>query len=103
MIINLNNISDLDKLLSQHKKVIIDCYATWCGPCQMLAPQLEQLAKSHSDWTIIKADVDKVPEIAQKFAFQAVPTIIYIVDKQLKETTTGYLPASELEKIIGRL
>jgi len=101
VIIELKN-NELDKVLDQHKKVIIDCFTVWCGPCKMMAPELEKVAQAHPDWTIVKADVEKNTEVAQKFAIQAVPTIIYIVDKQLKDTSVGYKPASEIEKIIGR-
>lgn len=102
MIVELKPDQQLEKLFGQYNKVIVDIYATWCGPCKMLAPQLEAFAKANEDWTIIKVDSDKNAKVAGMFNVQAVPTMIIVVNKQVKETIVGFKPLVEIEKITGK-
>ncbi len=102
MIIDFKSGQQLDQLLSQHNKVIIDIYATWCGPCKMLAPQLEAFAKAHQDWTVIRVDSDQNSEIAASFGLQAVPTMVILINKEVKETIVGFKPLVEIEKITSK-
>ena len=61
-------------------KVIIDCWANWCGKCKMLKPQFEQLSKTNSNYKFCSLDVDTLPEITSKLNVQALPTIIIMED-----------------------
>ncbi|XQP55203.1 MAG: thioredoxin family protein [Mycoplasmoidaceae bacterium] len=101
MIINLGN-QDINLLFAQNDKVIVDIYATWCGPCKMLSTQLEEFAKSHKDWTIIKVDSDQNQQLASQYNVQAVPTMLIVVQGKVKETVVGYKPLVELERITDK-
>lgn len=101
MIIEFNNQS-LEQLLKDNNKVIIDLYATWCGPCQMLATQLEAFAKQHNDWTIIRVDSDKHNDVTSLYNLQAVPTMIIVVNNEFKEKIIGFKPLIEIEKITSK-
>lgn len=73
--------------------VLVDFHATWCGPCKVLGPVLQDLAKEWGDQVkIIKVDVDRNPELSQKLAVQGVPTMIFYVDGQPKWRKSGALP-----------
>lgn len=102
MIIDLKQDQQLEQLFAQYNKVIVDIYATWCGPCKMLAPQLEAFAKQHEDWTVIRVDSDQNAKVASMFNVQAVPTMIIVVNKEVKETITGFRPQAEIEKITSK-
>lgn len=90
---------NFDQLLKENKKVIVDLYATWCGPCQMLGIELDRFDKKNTGWTIIRVDVEKFPQLAQGFNANAVPTIAFIVDEKIKEIIQGYRPETEIIKI----
>lgn len=84
----------------KNEKVLVDFYATWCGPCQLLSPILETLEKENKELTIVKVDVDKNESLARKHGVMSIPTIeIYnkgnLVDKQV-----GLLSKEELEDLI---
>ncbi len=73
-------------------KIVVDFYATWCGPCSMLAPVLEKIASEHENVDIIKVDVDKAPEIASKFGIRSIPTLILFEEGKAVDMRVGYLP-----------
>lgn len=76
--------------------VLVDFYATWCGPCRMLAPVLEQIESIE----VIKVDVDQAEELAKEFAIQYVPTLIIFKDKVELSRKTGYFTLDDLNNWI---
>lgn len=75
---------------------LVDFYTTWCGPCKMISPVLEQL----KNIDVIKVDAEEEAEIANKFKISAVPTLVLIKDKQEIARTQGYHDLEELEQWI---
>ena len=78
--------------------VIVDFYATWCGPCQMLSPILEELKDKYK---IEKVNVDEQPELARENGIMSIPTIFIYKDKQLINKFIGYKTKAEIEKLIN--
>ena len=76
---------------------IVDFYATWCGPCKMIAPVLEELKSAE----VIKVDVDEERELTMKFGISAVPTLILMKNKEEVARTQGYHDLEDLEKWIS--
>ena len=70
--------------------ILVDFYATWCGPCKMLAPVLEEIAAERDDVAIIKVDVDKEPALAQAFSVQVIPTLFVVTKEGVSAPVTGY-------------
>jgi len=69
--------------------VLVDMYADWCGPCKMIAPIIEELAKEVTDAKVVKVDVDASPEIGAKFQVRSIPTFILLKDGELVERVVG--------------
>lgn len=70
--------------------VLVDFYATWCGPCKMLAPVLEEIQSERDDVVIVKVDVDEEPALAQAFGVQVIPTLFLVTAAGVSAPITGY-------------
>ncbi|NLA15337.1 MAG: thioredoxin [Bacteroidales bacterium] len=83
------------------KPSIVDFHATWCAPCKMLAPTLEEVAKEFNDQIYVyKVDVDKEPELAAIFGVRSVPTLIWIPMEGNPSVSQGALPKNQLESLV---
>jgi thioredoxin 2 len=77
--------------------VLVDLWATWCGPCRMVSPALEQLATERAgQLKLVKVDVDKAPATAQQFAIQAVPTLLVLNNREVLGRQSGATPVAAL-------
>ncbi|EEH40309.1 thioredoxin [Paracoccidioides lutzii Pb01] len=72
--------------------VVIDCYATWCGPCKVIAPKLVEFSETYPNVTFYKVDVDECPDIAQELGVRAMPTFIFFKDGQKVDEVMGAVP-----------
>lgn len=99
MLVHLENGESLKELISKGV-VLIDFFATWCGPCKMLSPELEALSNENSDITIIKVDVDRFPKEASEFNIHVVPTLFIFKDGINKKEMSGYKDKDTLLEII---
>ncbi len=81
--------------------IILDFHATWCGPCKMLAPHLQAIQNKYKGKLVVyKIDVDKDPELAQRFNVQAMPTIVFMETKDKYKSELGYRDYDEFEKLV---
>ena len=96
---------NFESLKNGDKPLVVDFWATWCGPCRAVAPIIEELANDYADKAVIgKCDVDSNDEIAAQFSIRNIPTIIFVkggqvVDKQVGATTKAAL-AEKLNKLL---
>lgn len=97
MIIHVNNLSEFNEKIASGR-VLVDFFATWCGPCKMLAPILEEVdqRKEAGDLLIVKVDVDEAGDIAQRFGIQSIPTLILFQDGKAINSALGYMPKPQL-------
>lgn len=77
------------EVLQSEKPVLLDFSAEWCGPCNMLAPVIKELANEQTDFKVCKVDVDQQQELAQKFQVSSIPTILVFKDGKVTNTTVG--------------
>ena len=73
-------------------KVLVDFFATWCGPCKMLSPILEKVASEHEDLTVLKVDVDEVGDVATQYGIRSIPTLILFEDGKAVDMKLGFMP-----------
>ncbi len=96
----LNNFKE--DVLEQSLPVLVDFFATWCGPCKMLAPVLEELDSEYGDkLKIVKVDIDKHIELAREFRVATVPTMMVFENGELKDSLIGYHSKEELVELLG--
>ncbi|MBR3116363.1 MAG: thioredoxin [Bacilli bacterium] len=91
---------EYEKLVKENKKVLIDCYASWCGPCKMLSPIIDKLAEEIKDVKFYKVDVDNAEKITSDFDIMSIPTLLIFEDGKLKEKVVGLRSKSELEELL---
>lgn len=91
--------ADYDKLLSTDKKVLVDFYAEWCGPCKKMAPYLDKMTEELKDKvTILRIDVDKNEALANELQIEALPTLLLYENKKVTWQNVGYITEDELRK-----
>lgn len=100
MIKYLENEAEYESVIKEGK-VLVDFFATWCGPCKMLGSVLVNLADEKPDLTIIKIDVDKFPRLAERYNVQSIPTLLLFDRGVQVNTQIGYLPLPHLRKFVG--
>lgn len=77
--------------------VVVDFFATWCGPCKMLAPVFESVSEEVSDAKFVKVDIDESLELAQKFGISTVPTMMIFKDGKVVDKLVGFMPKENLK------
>ena len=86
---------------NKEKKVIIDCYADWCGPCRVLSPIIDELATENKNCKFYKLNIDEAEKISREYGIMSIPTILIFKNGKEIERTIGLKTKEELEKIIN--
>lgn len=95
------NQTEFDTLINHYETVFVDFYATWCGPCKMLAPEIEKLADEYGDKVpVVKIDVDKEAELAQRYGIVSIPTLILFKNGRPYKTEMGFHPYPQLKALL---
>ena len=98
LIINKENYEN--EVVKSDVPVLIDFFATWCGPCKMLAPIIEELAAEYEGKVkVCKVDVDNDPDLAIKFQVSSIPTLVLLKNGELVNKHVGFLPKAAIEKM----
>jgi len=97
--------TSFDGLLESEKLVIVDFWATWCGPCRMLSPLLDEVEEEMADKiVVVKVNVDDADEIAMRYRIMSIPTLIFFKNGQMVDRTVGAMPKNVLvDKINANL
>ena len=98
-------VQNFEEVVQSEKTVLLDFWATWCGPCRMQAPILEKLSEELSDdeLKILKMDVDENPETARAFGIMSIPTLLFKKDGQVVKQVAGVHTAAQIKAIVAEL
>ena len=84
----------------KEKPVLIDCWASWCGPCRMLSPLVDELAEEHSEFKFCKVNVDEEENLAKNFGIISIPTLIVFKNGEQKAKSIGSIPKEAILELI---
>jgi thioredoxin 1 len=99
--IRVDGTAELSAAIDEHELLLVDFYADWCGPCQMMEPTLEALA-AESDVTVAKVDVDANQDLAGQYNVRGIPLLLLFADGQQVERLTGLQQRESLDRLVNR-
>jgi len=94
--ININKSNFQSEVLNSDKKVLLDFWASWCGPCRMVVPIVEEIAEERPDIKVGKINVDEQPELAAQFGIMSIPTLVVIQNGKIINQAMGARPKSAI-------
>lgn len=104
MVTEIKTIAEFEKAIATPEKlIVVDFYATWCGPCKMISPMVEKFSEEYSQADFYKVDVDAVPEAAQKYGVTAMPTFLYFKNGTEITKVVGANPAGIKQTIAANV
>ena len=95
------NQKEFDELLQSGKAVVCDFWASWCGPCRMLAPVMEAVAEEFTEAEFVKVNVDENEELARRYGVTSIPFVAIFEDGNMKARSVGYLPEEQMKEFVN--
>ena len=98
----LNEKNFEEEVLNSSIPVLVDFWATWCGPCRMLAPVIEEIANEYEGVAkVCKLNVDEAPKLAAKYGVMSIPTVIVFKNGEVADKSVGFVPKENLTAMLG--
>ena len=98
-VINVNR-NNFEEIRNSDKKVLLDFYADWCGPCRMVSPFVEQIAQENPQYVVGKVNVDNEPELAQAFEVVSIPTLVVLENGRVINQSSGAKPKNQILEML---
>ena len=98
--LNITSANFEEMVLNNPKPVLLDFWATWCGPCRMVAPLVEEIAAEREDILVGKVNVDEEMELAVKFGIVSIPTLVVMKNREITNKAVGFMPKADILKLL---
>lgn len=92
---------NFDLLTNSDKKVLVDFYADWCGPCRMVSPFVEEIAQENPQYLVAKINVDDEPELASRFGVSSIPMLVVLKDGKVINQSVGARPKAQILSMLN--
>ncbi len=92
---------DFNNIVKKDAKVLVDCYASWCGPCKLLSPIIDEVAEETKDCKFYKLNVDEAEKVSKEYGIMSIPTLLLFNNGELKSKTIGLKSKKEIKDIIN--
>ena len=89
-----------EEVLNSEKPVLLDFWASWCGPCRMVGPILDEIAEEREDIKVCKVNVDEEPELAAKYGIVSIPTLLVMEKGEIRNKSLGARPKAQIEAML---
>ena len=100
MVKEINGLAELNEVVKNNKKVLVDVWAPWCGPCRMLGPVVEKVADTTEGLVTVKVNLDENDDVAEKFGIEAIPTLLVFNNNELFNKTIGFIPEAKVRELV---
>lgn len=99
-VMTITNENFQQEVLNSDKPVLVDFWASWCGPCKMLSPIVDEIAEEREDIKVCKVNVDEQPELAARFQIMSIPTLMVFKNGEMVNQTAGVRPKSQILQLL---
>lgn len=96
------NKDNFDEIKNSGKTVLLDFYATWCNPCRMISPIVEEIANENPEYIVGKINVDNEQALAQSFAVMSIPTLVVMKNGEITEQSVGVIPKEQIIEMLEK-
>ncbi len=97
--ISIDNFTE--EVINSQRPVLVDFWASWCGPCKMLAPVIDEITNEKDDFKFVKINVDKEEELAMKYDIKSIPTLVIIKNGTEVDRISGFMPKTNILQFLG--
>ena len=101
-VINLTDLNFEQEVMQSDKPVLIDFFATWCGPCTMVSPLVDEIAQERSDIKVCKVDVDDQGELASRFGVSSIPMLVVMKNGKVTAQNVGAVPKEDILALVDK-
>lgn len=98
---HINNHNFHEEVMNSEKPVLVDFWASWCGPCRMVGPILDEIAAEYPEYKIVKINVDEEPELASRYQVVSIPTLMVVKNGQVVSQSAGARPKNQILAMLG--
>ena len=98
---HINNNNFHEEVMKSEKPVLVDFWASWCGPCRMVGPIIDEIAAEHPEYKVVKINVDEEPELAGRFQVVSIPTLMVVKNGQIVSQSAGARPKNQILAMLG--